>query len=258
MRAWLWLAALAASPAAAEVESVFVVKFIEGSDEHVIVERANGDSYLLELGVGCLSVWRYEGGEVLIRHSGLFDGVGTELLLPDDDEQCTIWESDEIERAPTWRRDTATVDAKTCSKGKPCGGTCIAIEKVCHIDDVAGLPQCVVGCACGRSCISCDDQCHDDVGVDPSLEADVAQAIRESQRASAIEGVAPPPPAGVLSLRSPPTPPPQAPAERAPPPRAPPPDAKPADSGSTLLIVGIGVCTVCAVTPIMLLLALSN
>jgi hypothetical protein len=55
--------------------------------------RSNGNVYLINKGVGCLSLWRYEGKRVLIDSPGLFLGVGSKLLIPDANQECRIWNS---------------------------------------------------------------------------------------------------------------------------------------------------------------------
>jgi len=65
-------------------------------DDNAIVVRENGDAYRIEKGVGCLSLWRFEGKAVLINSPGLFLGVGSELILPDVDQKCRIWDSSSL------------------------------------------------------------------------------------------------------------------------------------------------------------------
>lgn len=65
--------------------------------------------------------------------------------------------------------------AKDCDRGKPCGDTCIAVEKTCHVDgweasafdatpyfdsQQRSAPDCRVGKPCGRTCIEATDTCH--------------------------------------------------------------------------------------------------
>lgn len=82
---------LAAAEAIAATESVRVTKAM---DDKAIISRRNGESYLIEKGVGCLSLWRYEGKEILIVSPGLFLGVGSRLLIPEMDQECRIWNSE--------------------------------------------------------------------------------------------------------------------------------------------------------------------
>jgi|GEM_PF-2205925 hypothetical protein len=83
----------ASSTAHAGVEAVFVKKAM---DDKAIVVRANSEMYLIEKGVGCLSLWRYEGKRVYINSPGLFLGVGSSLLIPDAEQQCRIWNSESL------------------------------------------------------------------------------------------------------------------------------------------------------------------
>jgi len=88
----LGLIFLDVSFAIAGAEWVFVAKVLSDDNKGIIV-RANGEAYLIEKGIGCLSFWRYEGKRVLIVSPGLFLGVGSKLVLPDADQQCRIWDS---------------------------------------------------------------------------------------------------------------------------------------------------------------------
>jgi len=76
-------------------EFVTVAKILSNDDFGIIV-RSNGNAYQIEKGVGCISFWRYEGKKVLISSPGLFLGIGSELILPNDNQKCRIWDSKEI------------------------------------------------------------------------------------------------------------------------------------------------------------------
>lgn len=86
---------LITSPSFAASEYVLVVKILE-DDDKAIVQRRNGDQYLIEKGIGCLSLFRYEGKLVVINSPGLFAGIGSHLIIPDRDQTCKIWDSDFI------------------------------------------------------------------------------------------------------------------------------------------------------------------
>jgi len=53
----------------------------------VIIQLRNSEAWLIEYGVGVITIWRYEGKVVLIKWGELFAGVGSEIILPDDDEE---------------------------------------------------------------------------------------------------------------------------------------------------------------------------
>jgi hypothetical protein len=72
----------------AGAEYVFVQKAM---DDNAIIITHNGDAYLIEKGVGCLSLWRYEGKSVLINSPGIFLGTGSELLILDLGQKCRVW-----------------------------------------------------------------------------------------------------------------------------------------------------------------------
>lgn len=82
----------------AGAEYVYVQKTI---DDQAIIVRQNGDAYLIEKGVGCLSLWRYEGKIVLINSPGVFLGIGSELLIPDLGQKCRIWNSEYLDSTGT-------------------------------------------------------------------------------------------------------------------------------------------------------------
>jgi hypothetical protein len=83
------------SPAFAGAEAVYIYKVLE-SDDKAIIMRRNGEAYLIEKGVGCLSLWRYEEKTALVVSSGLFAGIGSSLVIPDEDQECRIWNAEQI------------------------------------------------------------------------------------------------------------------------------------------------------------------
>jgi hypothetical protein len=88
-------------------EFVFVAKILS-NDDHGIIVRSSGNAYQIEKGVGCLSFWHYEGKRVLVVSPGLFLGVGSKIVLPDDNQECRIWDSKELGQ---WK------SAATCTDG---------------------------------------------------------------------------------------------------------------------------------------------
>ena len=62
--------------------------------DKAIIVRSNGESHLIEKGIGCLSLWRFEGKQVYINSPSLFLGVGSRLLIPDAGQECRIWDSE--------------------------------------------------------------------------------------------------------------------------------------------------------------------
>ena len=71
------------------------------NDDKGIIARANGEEYLIEKGVGCLSFWRFEGKRVLVTYPGVFGGVGSRLVLPDVDQSCRIWSAEQLSTTTT-------------------------------------------------------------------------------------------------------------------------------------------------------------
>lgn len=84
--------------AGAFVEEVLVSE-TKTHDDRAVITRQNGESYLIEKGNGCISLWRYEGRPVLIVSPGQFLTAGSRLLLSDPRQQCSIWM---ISRGRTW------------------------------------------------------------------------------------------------------------------------------------------------------------
>lgn len=81
----------------ADAEFVTVVKVLS-NDDHGIIVRANGNAYQIEKGIGCPSFSRYEGKQGLVSSPGLFLGIGSESILPNDNQKCRIWNSKEFGR----------------------------------------------------------------------------------------------------------------------------------------------------------------
>lgn len=74
----------------------FVDAVIDSRDE-IIVEDSYGEKYIVEYGIGCLSMWRYEGKYVEIDIGGAFlDGIGDTIYLFDSSDECRVWDAQEI------------------------------------------------------------------------------------------------------------------------------------------------------------------
>lgn len=108
----LLLTLLSASEVAAQrAESVAVQKV--AADAAVIVRR-NGDAYLIDKGVGCLSLSRFEGKVVVISSPGIFLGVGSKLILPDMDQECRIENSKLVDNVgPSARPNSRSLAAQS-------------------------------------------------------------------------------------------------------------------------------------------------
>ena len=78
------------------VEEVYVLKAM---DDHAVIVRQNGEAYLIEKGIGCLSLGRLEGRAVSISSRGLFLGIGSRLTIPDRNQDCRIREHELIGQA---------------------------------------------------------------------------------------------------------------------------------------------------------------
>jgi hypothetical protein len=77
----------------AGAESVILVKVMK-DDNKLIIQRRNGDQWMITKGVGALSTYRYEGRMVIINSPGIFCGAGSTLLLVDDGQEARIWDAE--------------------------------------------------------------------------------------------------------------------------------------------------------------------
>jgi len=76
----------------ASTQSAYVEKVV---DDKAIISSSSG-KYLIEKGVGCVSLWRYEGKSIIIFSPGIFLGVGSKVLLPNENQECRIWGSESM------------------------------------------------------------------------------------------------------------------------------------------------------------------
>jgi len=72
-----------------DLEEAIIVKDFDG--DKVIIERANGEKWILEAKTWCSWSWRYEGRKVLLK----FGYVSSELIN-DDGDVCKFWTEEEI------------------------------------------------------------------------------------------------------------------------------------------------------------------
>ena len=77
-------------------EYVTVVKVLDNDDKGII-ERQNGERWLIEKGVGALSFWRFEGKQVVIYSPGIFCSIGSKVILPDLGQKARIWNAERLE-----------------------------------------------------------------------------------------------------------------------------------------------------------------
>ncbi len=82
--------------ARASAERVLVQKVTRNK---VVIVRANGAAYLIEKGLGCVSLSQHEGRQVVIDSPGRFLGIASRLLIPDVGQDCPILKAEEI-KAP--------------------------------------------------------------------------------------------------------------------------------------------------------------
>jgi hypothetical protein len=71
------------------LEEATLVKDFDG--DKVIIERVNGEKWILEAKTWCSWSWRYEGSKVLLKF-----GYVTSILINDDGDTCEFWTGEEI------------------------------------------------------------------------------------------------------------------------------------------------------------------
>lgn len=88
------------SAAFGKTEYVKVIKIFDNNK--AIVQRSNGEQWVIEKGVGAPSFWRYENKQVIISSPYSFGGTSSQLILPDDRQQARIWDAEKIEQQTIW------------------------------------------------------------------------------------------------------------------------------------------------------------
>jgi hypothetical protein len=88
-------AGVSLAPGGGGIEQVTILA-VQDSDYKAIIRRRNGELYLIEYGVGVLSIWRFEGKPAIIHSPGLFLGIGSKIVLPGADQSARIWASQQI------------------------------------------------------------------------------------------------------------------------------------------------------------------
>lgn len=80
-------------------EYVTVVSVPDNGDKAVI-QRANGEQWLIEKGIGAMSLWRYANKNVIISSPGLFCGIGSQLIIAEADQKARIWDAELLTGTP--------------------------------------------------------------------------------------------------------------------------------------------------------------
>lgn len=79
----------------AQAEWVYLYKTI-GYDKAVVV-RNNQEVYMIQKGLGCLSLSIHESKFIIVYFPGLFGGFNGKIILPDNNEECNIWNAKKLE-----------------------------------------------------------------------------------------------------------------------------------------------------------------
>jgi hypothetical protein len=85
----------AAGPALAEAEWVAVLR-VARNGSGAIIQRKNGEVWTIEIGSGCPAINLYERRWAAVQFDGFFAGVGSNFVLPDDEQYCQIWDADQM------------------------------------------------------------------------------------------------------------------------------------------------------------------
>jgi len=81
----------------------YYVRSVIDSEDNIIVVDSYGSEYLVEYGIGCLSMWRHEGKIIYIDIGGIFlDGIGDTIYLFDSDDDCRVWDADLVGSTPSY------------------------------------------------------------------------------------------------------------------------------------------------------------
>lgn len=78
------------------LKKYFVEKVIDGDDK-IIATNSKGTTFLVEYGMGCLSMWNYEGRSIDIDVGGAFlNGIGDRIYLFDSGDDCKVWDAEKL------------------------------------------------------------------------------------------------------------------------------------------------------------------
>lgn len=75
-------------------EPVYLIKDL--SNFHALIMRQNGEIYLIQYGVGVVSLPLYTGKIVYIYSPGFFAGIGSKIIIPEINQSAIIWNSQRI------------------------------------------------------------------------------------------------------------------------------------------------------------------
>lgn len=71
----------------------YYVSEVFDSDDKIIVQDKYDNVYIVEYGIGCLSMWRYEDKWIYIDIGGSFlDGISDRIYLFDSQDDCKVWD----------------------------------------------------------------------------------------------------------------------------------------------------------------------
>lgn len=84
---------LIGSSASASAERVLLLKVDKNK---VTLVRSNGSTYLVEKGLGCISLPQHEGRHIIVESPARFLGVAARLIIPDIGQDCPVIKAEEV------------------------------------------------------------------------------------------------------------------------------------------------------------------
>ncbi|GEM_PF-2975263 len=85
---------------AERLEYLYLIKDDFVSSDKILVARTaslyKDELWVIEYGVGCSGMWRFEDKLIVAKYSTFLDGVGGELILPESGS-CRNWDAEELE-----------------------------------------------------------------------------------------------------------------------------------------------------------------
>jgi len=150
----------------------YFVHQVFDSDDKIMVEDSYGDLYLVEYGIGCLSMWRYEDKYIQIDiGGGYLDAISDRIYLFDSDDDCSVWDVDELDSSSGYsysydamckfsygQHSYAIGSSCYCETGytwSDDSSQCVPVTLTCPANSSWDLDQCV----CDEGYIQRNSQC---------------------------------------------------------------------------------------------------
>lgn len=165
----------------------YYVEDVSDSKDEIIIQDKKGYRYLVEYGIGCLSMWRYENKNIDIDIGGSFlDGISDRIYLFNSDDDCKVWNAEELNSgdssnyyggySETTKTITCPINSSNvsgqciCNNGYKANsaGTGCELPLTCSANSSLGSDNkcyCNSGYAnSGNTCITYDQNCQNKYG----------------------------------------------------------------------------------------------